>query len=95
MCMLQTIYDNRFVPHIGVGIEWLVERIVIRESSHTPYRFMLGYSRVRNAQEENDIYKELVLSGRIKQFFIYKAYSGQIKQGTLYYTTISTATVSK
>uniref|UniRef100_A0A0N4UCV5 PLAT domain-containing protein n=1 Tax=Dracunculus medinensis TaxID=318479 RepID=A0A0N4UCV5_DRAME len=63
MCMLQTIYDNRFVPHIGVGIEWLVERIVIRESSHTPYRFMLGYSRVRNAQEENDIYKELVLSG--------------------------------
>ncbi|VDM42943.1 unnamed protein product [Toxocara canis] len=62
LSVLQAIYDRRGLVGINVAADWLVDRVVIRESPHVPYRFVLKHSRVKEVEEDGEIFKEIVLS---------------------------------
>uniref|UniRef100_A0A0M3HMX0 Doublecortin domain-containing protein n=1 Tax=Ascaris lumbricoides TaxID=6252 RepID=A0A0M3HMX0_ASCLU len=62
LCVLQAIYDRRGVVGVNVASNWLVDRVLIRESPHAPYRFVLKHSRVKEVEEDGELFKEIVLS---------------------------------
>ncbi|VDK43925.1 unnamed protein product [Anisakis simplex] len=62
LSVLQAIYDKRGVVGMNVAANWLVDRVLIRESLHVPYRFVLKYSRVKDIEEDGEIFKEILLS---------------------------------
>uniref|UniRef100_A0A915B332 PLAT domain-containing protein n=1 Tax=Parascaris univalens TaxID=6257 RepID=A0A915B332_PARUN len=62
LCVLQAIYDRRGVVGINIASNWLIDRVLIRESPHAPYRFVLKHSRVKPIEEDGELFKEIVLS---------------------------------
>uniref|UniRef100_A0A158R5F9 Doublecortin domain-containing protein n=1 Tax=Syphacia muris TaxID=451379 RepID=A0A158R5F9_9BILA len=64
LCKLQSIYDNTLKLDINTGSNWILNDVMIRESQHTPYRFILRNSRVRTQGEDSDeVFKEVVFTG--------------------------------
>lgn len=49
---------------VSVGVDWLVSYMLIRESAHTPYRYLLNQAKVRPRTNDDDPYvKELLVTG--------------------------------
>lgn len=76
MQMLQNIYDRQHVTSLSVASDWIAEKVIVRESHHAPYRYVMAITRVKTMEEENeeieeddkyndigDVFVELLLSG--------------------------------
>ncbi|OZC12925.1 PLAT/LH2 domain protein [Onchocerca flexuosa] len=65
MQMLQSIYDRQHVTSVSVASDWIAEKVVVRESHHAPYRYVMAVTRVKSMKEENeeveddDIYNDI------------------------------------
>uniref|UniRef100_A0A914ULF0 PLAT domain-containing protein n=1 Tax=Plectus sambesii TaxID=2011161 RepID=A0A914ULF0_9BILA len=60
--LLQSIYDKHNIP-VTTAVDWVVHKVVVRESSHAPYRFLFGESHVLADEDRNGVVrKDLLLS---------------------------------
>ncbi|VDK72966.1 unnamed protein product [Onchocerca ochengi] len=58
MQMLQNIYDRQHVTSLSVASDWIAEKVIVRESHHAPYRYVMAITRVKTVEEENEEIEE-------------------------------------
>uniref|UniRef100_A0A915PSL7 Doublecortin domain-containing protein n=1 Tax=Setaria digitata TaxID=48799 RepID=A0A915PSL7_9BILA len=70
MQILQNIYDGH-ATSVTTASDWIAEKVTIRESHHAPYRYVMGFSRVKamekkdentNEDDDGNTFIELLLS---------------------------------
>ncbi|KAM3721449.1 Oxygen-regulated protein [Dirofilaria immitis] len=71
--MLQDIYDRQRVTNVAMASDWIAEKVIVRESHHAPYRYVMAITRVKTTEENEkdeedrydnigDVFIELLLS---------------------------------